>query len=293
MMKTTSPTTAAAPSTADAAAAHATEGRKVLTQEQVNSFWKNGFLRFGKILDPELLETMRREYDREFELVSTGRSDRTMFRNLSGASTDDLETINTSETKMLQIMQMCERNIHFRKLLYHEGILDVIEDLMGPNIQLFHDQALYKPARHGGPVHWHQDNAYWRCSPATLISCWLTLDDVDENNGAMQLIPGTHTSLLDHAKARQGDLLLDIGDQIETSKAVVVDLPAGGAMFHHCQTFHYTAPNTTDRQRRAFAIHFMQPGTRSLRQKGYLGVSFGNPMLRMGLGDSGASYFKK
>ncbi|HET6487331.1 MAG TPA: phytanoyl-CoA dioxygenase family protein [Spirochaetia bacterium] len=287
MTQTTTPTATAA------AEGTATDGRKVLTQEQVNGFWKNGFLRFGKILDDELLETMRREYDREFELVSTGRSDRSMFRNLSGASTDDLDTINRSEKKMLQIMQMCERNLHFRKLVYNDAILDVIEDLMGPNIQLFHDQALYKPAHHGGPVHWHQDNAYWRCSPATLISCWLTLDDVDEQNGAMQLIPGTHTSLLDHAKAKQSDLLLDITEQIDASKAVVVDLPAGGAMFHHCQTFHYTAPNTTDRQRRAFAIHFMQPGTRSLRQQGYLGVSWGNPMLRMGLGNSGSGYFKK
>ena len=51
-------------------------------------------------------------------------------------------------------------------------------------------------------------------------------------------------------------------------------------MFHHCQTLHHTARNTTDRQRRAFAIHFMNPGTRST-QISTLGVSFARPLLRM------------
>ena len=56
---------------------------------------------------------------------------------------------------MLQIMQCCERSTHFRQLLYDGRILDIAEDLLGPNIQLFHDQALYKPARDGGSVFWH------------------------------------------------------------------------------------------------------------------------------------------
>jgi ectoine hydroxylase-related dioxygenase (phytanoyl-CoA dioxygenase family) len=184
---------------------------------------------------------------------------------------------------MLQIMQMCERNIHFRKLIYDDRILDIVEDLIGPNIQLFHDQALFKPARHGGPVFWHQDNGYWKCAPANLISCWLTLDDVDLHNGAMQVIPGSHLHPLEHEKSKSTNILFDIESKIDSSKAVVIDLPAGGVMFHHCQTLHYTAPNTTGRQRRAFAIHFMPPGTRSLRTGEYLGVSFGRPMLRMRL----------
>jgi ectoine hydroxylase-related dioxygenase (phytanoyl-CoA dioxygenase family) len=51
-------------------------------------------------------------------------------------------------------------------------------------------------------------------------------------------------------------------DGIPVDEAVVIDLPAGGCMFHHCQTLHYTGPNTTDRQRRAFSIHYMPVGTR-------------------------------
>ena len=76
---------------------------------------------------------------------------------------------------------------------------------------------------------------------------------------------------------------------IDEAQAEVIDLPAGGCMFHHCQTLHYTQPNTTDRQRRAFAMHLMAPGTRSpvpgLAQDAgqSIRVDFRHPMLRMSI----------
>ena len=254
------------------------ENTAALTQEQIDAFASDGYLRVGKVLDDEEIELLRSEYDREFALARAGQG---TFRNLAIDHTDDLETKNQAKQQMLQIMQMCERNIHFRRLLYNERILDVVEALIGPNIQLFHDQALYKPAFHGGPVHWHQDNAYWRCAPANLVSAWLTLDDVDANNGAMQFLPGSHLQPVSHERSQTTGSLLDSSGAVkDVSKKVIVDLPAGGIAIHHCQTLHYTEPNTTDRQRRAFAIHFMTPGTRSQRTGETLHISFSRPLLR-------------
>jgi len=260
-----------------AGTAATTNGLKALSQEQVNEFWSDGYLRLGKLLKDDEIEALRTEYDRVFAEARAGKIN---FRNLSIDNTDDLDEKNSASKQMLQIMQMCEISIPFRRLMYDTRILDTIEDLIGPNIQLFHDQALYKPAQHGGPVHWHQDNAYWRCSPPNLVSAWLTLDDVNEDNGAMQFIPGSHLLAVGHDRASTSNALLDSSDHADMSKRVVVDLPAGGITIHHCQTLHMTAPNTTDRQRRALAIHFMAPGTRSLRTGEYLRVGFGRPLLR-------------
>ena len=253
-------------------------GYRRLSAEQVDCFRRDGYLRLGRLLDDGLIDLLRREYDREFALARAGNA---QFRNLSISDTDDLREKNEAPEQMLQIMQMCERNVHFRRLLYHDEILDCVEDLLGPNLQLFHDQALYKPAHHGGPVFWHQDNAYWQCVPANLVSCWMTLDDVTVANGAMQVIPGSHLGAMEHDRAATTDALLDNADRVDSSKAVAIELPAGGAMLHHCQTFHYTGANETARERRAFAIHFMTPGTRSRRSGEHLGVSFGRPVLRM------------
>ncbi len=247
-----------------------------LTQDQIDHFRQHGYVRIGKVLTDEEIDLYRREYDHEFEQArQSGR-----FRNLTIDDTQDVKEKNEAPEQMLQIMQMCERNIHFRRLIYHEQILGMMESRLGPNIQLFHDQALYKPANHGGPVFWHQDNGYWRCSPANLVTCWLTLDDVEVNNGAMQMIPGSHLRPLEHVRSESTSALFDIESQADTPNAVVVDLPAGGALFHHCQTLHYSAPNATDRQRRAFAIHFMPPGTKSMHTGDFLKVGFDRPMLR-------------
>jgi ectoine hydroxylase-related dioxygenase (phytanoyl-CoA dioxygenase family) len=250
-----------------------------LTQEQTDFFWKNGYLSYGKILEDEEIEILRREYEDEFEKAWQENS----LCNLSAEDNSNVEGKKKASQQMLQIEQMCERNIHFRRLVYNQRILDVVQDLIGPNILLFHDQALFKPAHTGGPVMWHQDNAYWKCRPATLISCWMTLDDVDRENGAMQVIPGSQLKPSWPEERENGAAQLDAGEPEEIDRAVVVDLPAGGCMFHHCQTLHYTQPNTTERQRRAFAMHFMQPGTSLIAQgqRHELHPDFSHPVLRM------------
>ena len=255
-----------------------TNGYRKLTAGQVDAFHTHGYLKLGRLLDAATIELLRREYDREFERARSGA---TSFRNLAIDDTDDVAAKNEADAQMLQITQMCERNLHFRRLLYHEAILDCVEDLIGPNIQLFHDQALYKPAHHGGPVFWHQDNAYWQCLPANLVSCWMTLDDVTVDNGAMQVIPGSHVRALEHEHAASTNALLDNAERVDSSQAVAIELPAGGAMLHHCQTFHYTGPNNTPHERRAFVVHCMTPGTKSRRTGSHLPISFGRPMLRM------------
>ena len=110
-------------------------GLRRLTDQQVNQFRTHGYLKLGRLLDDAAVELLRREYDREFELARAGASS---FRNLAIDDTDDVAAKNEADEQMLQIMQMCERNLHFRRLLYHELILDCVEDLIGPNIQLFH-----------------------------------------------------------------------------------------------------------------------------------------------------------
>ena len=245
----------------------------ILSQEQIDFFNTNGYLKWGPLLEQDEIAALREQYDIEF--APRGAGDH--IRNLAGPADSISGGQATATQQMLQIMQISERNIHFRKLAYDSRILNIVQDLIGPNIMLFHDQAVFKPAFTGGPIHWHQDNAYWQCQPATLVSCWLTLDDVDRDNGAMQVIPASHLTPARHD--RNDDKRLELKLDIDESQAVSIDLPAGGCMFHHCQTLHHTRPNETERQRRAFAIHFMQPGTR-LRDGEIMHVSFSRPLLR-------------
>ena len=86
-------------------------------------------------------------------------------------------------------MEMWRYDEVYRHLLYHEPLLDIAENL----IDLISSCSTIKPCinlpRHGGEVPWHQDNGYWRCTPANLVSIWLALDDADEENGVHERPP--------------------------------------------------------------------------------------------------------
>ena len=236
-----------------------------LTPQQIEQFGQKGYLKIAhRLITDDHLTLLRERYDALFA-KKRGTSGEGL-RNLAvvGDSEQD-ETANRSE-EMLQIMEMWHYDEAYRQLLYHEPLLDIAESLIGSNIQLFHDQALYKPARHGGEVPWHQDNGYWRCTPSNLVSIWMALDDADEENGCMNVSPGSHLEgAPDHDRAisEKGELPALLRASVDENRRAPVPVKAGYAMVHHCLMLHQTNPNRSHRGRRAMVIHYMPTGTRN------------------------------
>jgi ectoine hydroxylase-related dioxygenase (phytanoyl-CoA dioxygenase family) len=154
---------------------------------------------------------------------------------------------------------------------------EIAAALLGASsVRLWQDQLLYKPP--GGPsettIGWHQDWASWDtvASHAAFVTAWVAFDDVDDDNGAMQIIPASHTWGLvpgasnffgtdrDAQLARLGD-----GRAVE-SRSIV--MRAGQVSFHHPLTFHGSGPNTSDRMRRSLAIHFVDAEVSAVSEPG-------------------------
>ena len=256
-----------------------------ISAAQREAYATKGFVAVPGLIDGKLLAALREEYDRELRAADSG------FHNIAAPSSDGRGARSRADGRspvsqdpseegevMLQRMNMCEVSMEFRKLLHHEGMLDVAQELMGgaSGLQLFHDQALYKPGldpssdSFGGNMQWHQDNGYWKCEPANLMSCWIALDDVTEDNGALRMVPGSFTTGLaegtpmPQAHREDGDAYrkehIDPVFDVTTAETLA-PLAAGSAVFHHCRCLHSSLPNRTARQRRAFVIHLMVPGT--------------------------------
>ncbi|MBT7862232.1 MAG: hypothetical protein HN712_18080, partial [Gemmatimonadetes bacterium] len=92
-----------------------------LTQDQIDSFHRDGYVPIGKLIEDSVLEELRSEYDRLFEEARTSEK----YRNLAADGGAAQRHDEGAEEEMLQIMQMCERSLAFRKVLYHEAILDI------------------------------------------------------------------------------------------------------------------------------------------------------------------------
>ena len=111
----------------------------------------------------------------------------------------------------------------------------------------------------GREVARHQDHAYWQPElDYHALGVWLPLHDVTVEMGAMQFLPGSHRrGLLRHRHLEDPiHNLLTADEAFDAAQAVPCPLRAGGATFHHAETLHYTAPNTTDRVRMAFPMEF-------------------------------------
>jgi ectoine hydroxylase-related dioxygenase (phytanoyl-CoA dioxygenase family) len=144
----------------------------------------------------------------------------------------------------------------FRHLGATSPVVDVIEDLLGPDIKLFRNSLLLKPPSVGSQKGWHQDSPYWPIEPMELCSCWFPLDNATLENGCMAVLPGEHKhGPLPHVSVTD-DFVIQEG-VFDPAAGVAVPMRAGSGLFFHSLLPHYTAPNQSQKWRRAIALSYM------------------------------------
>jgi len=214
-----------------------------LTDEQVETYRHDGVLPLGEVLDTEVVEVAREHLDqlREDEHIDnpSEASGKDTFRRLEVSRVDPW----------------------FMSLVTRDSIVGPATSILGPNVQYFQDNVFWKPANTGAPSPWHQDQTWWKANPPNMATIWIALDDTDDDNGAVQYIPGSHHHFIDPPKAEDGGdgVVLD-PDKIDRSGAVSFNLPAGHAVMHHCLTVHGAPPNDSNRPRRGYSVHLQQAG---------------------------------
>jgi ectoine hydroxylase-related dioxygenase (phytanoyl-CoA dioxygenase family) len=149
---------------------------------------------------------------------------------------------------------------------FHERFADLALQLSGADgIRFFHDHALYKDPGDSKPTPWHQDYPFWPMENGKeSLSIWIALDDVDESNGCMMFVPGSHkTGKLSAIPLNNPTNLFDYveDEELKSRKPVMCPMKAGSCTFHNGLTFHYAHANRTAQPRRAFAIIYMPDGT--------------------------------
>jgi ectoine hydroxylase-related dioxygenase (phytanoyl-CoA dioxygenase family) len=157
----------------------------------------------------------------------------------------------------------------FHALVFRPAITDAVCRLMRvANARIFRDQFFYKPAGSGGIVPWHQDYSDWtHTTPAAHVTCWITLDDATVASGCVQYQPASHGGPL-LPKITPHDTMESALQRIPAPIRAAwrprpATVPAGGCVFHHCMTIHGSHGNTTAAPRRAIAVVYMHPETRS------------------------------
>ena len=153
------------------------------------------------------------------------------------------------------------RSALLRDFTYSALFADVCADLIGPDVRLYWDQAVYKKPGTESPFPWHQDNGYAFVEPQQYLTCWVALTDATEDNGCPWVVPGLHRrGTLAHEYSDIGFVCLR-----DPADAVAVPASAGSIVVFSSLTPHSTGPNRTDAVRKAYIVQFAPTGAAVIR----------------------------
>jgi ectoine hydroxylase-related dioxygenase (phytanoyl-CoA dioxygenase family) len=148
------------------------------------------------------------------------------------------------------------RSRFLRELSAAPPILAACRSLVGPDVRLYWDQAVYKKPGTAQEFPFHQDNGYTYIEPQQYLTCWVALTDTDERNGCPWVIPGWHRfGTLAHEETPLGWRC------VESSPASVpVPARAGDIVVFSSLTPHRTGPNLSDAVRKSYILQYAPDG---------------------------------
>lgn len=157
----------------------------------------------------------------------------------------------------LQVIPIHDKSPLFRALPFHPKVVAAITQLIGAPAIIHLDQIFLKPAQHGTGTSWHQDNAYFKIAdPMMGVGMWTALHDATVANGTMEVVPGAWREPLEHTRDPSSDH--HVRCYPDESKALPIEIPAGGALFFCYGLPHCTRGNTTEKDRAGLAMHFLR-----------------------------------
>ena len=153
-------------------------------------------------------------------------------------------------------------DLYFLNFARTPAILDMVEQILGPDFALWNSSFFAKPARIGSKTPWHQDGEYWPIRPVATCSVWIAIDASSTENGCLRVIPGSHKEkrLRRHRTNDAPGLSLNqelAPGEIDPSEAVDIVLDAGQISLHDVHLAHMSEPNRSARPRRAMTLRYM------------------------------------
>lgn len=147
------------------------------------------------------------------------------------------------------------------QLSRHPAVLDAVEDMIGPDILLFHLTCWIKEPGDQTFTSWHQDATYFGLEPFEHITAWVALSDSEPVSGCVEVVPGSHTigQRPHEDEAGEGNLLSRGQTLAEMIDTPTVDLAmrAGEFSLHHTHLIHRSGANRSSDRRIGIGLSYI------------------------------------
>ena len=251
-----------------------------LTAEDRETYAKDGFFIRPNAFDTDEIDTLRDRIEDLVELIET--SDVLPQKQKQAILKHNVGTEATSgPTSLNSITRLHRFSALVRSHIRDPRQLDAVTQIVGSDLFCPNDLYFFKPPGTGRPIAWHQDSWYFRNTYVSSIGdaieqasigTWLALDDADEENGCLWVIPGSHRlGVIDHSQVEESDKYLlqkrvTVSDEME-ERAIPVEVPKGALVFFNNALLHRSTPNRSDRFRRAYIVHYMKATIQHTRNR--------------------------
>jgi len=217
-----------------------------LSAEQIQQFKDEGYLALEGFFDEREVAAMLVELER-FQEDGLGHN---------VATDGDGETHSKTKTNY-QIIPLNIKSDLFRALPWCPKVKSTVSHLIGDPYLRHLDQIFLKPPKVGAGTSWHTDNGYFKISdPSKGTGMWIAMHDANIENGTMHIVPGGFKETFEHERDPNSDH--HITCHPDESKAIPIELKAGGVLFFNYGTPHCTKQNNSDKTRAGCAYHFLR-----------------------------------
>ncbi|MEG3148365.1 phytanoyl-CoA dioxygenase family protein [Sphingomonas sp. ZT3P38] len=229
---------------------------------QAESFARDGYAVFPRVLAGELLDLLRRECD-HFVAREDARMDAA-----------GVDALGLSHRGTRYFANECQREQpSLRRMLFSRTMAQICRATLGADAYFFFDQYVVKGPDRGLAFSWHQDSGYVVGNggpPDHLpyLTCWCPLDDATVENGTVRVIPGSH---LDGIRTHDRQAATNDLAVATEEDGVAIEVPAGSVVAFSSLLLHATGANRSAAPRRVYLAQYtaeamLNPGTRQLRR---------------------------
>jgi phytanoyl-CoA hydroxylase len=223
-------------------------------------FQLKGFAKLPGIFSAEEAQEMRAEVERYLDKVAPDLPEAAVI-----SLPDNVPGIEEAPSRVVFMSRMDLYDPFFEKLRNDPRLAEKARQLLGCEVEAQHVQFLDIIPGVSRPTPPHQDAPIFAIEPSHAVTFWMPLCEVDETNGCMHYVPGSQwQESLAHNETGPRTLT-DAGDSLQSG--VGVPASPGDVVAHHCYTIHYSAENTSGKNRWALALHFYPVGVQRFREE--------------------------
>lgn len=214
-----------------------------ITSAHREQYERDGYFILENVVPHEHLEVMRQEVASAIARIDA---------NMEKAGVDRLG-INSKNSRYFVSVLKDEPNNPVAEFVFSPLMADVCRATLGENAYLFNEQYVVKAAERGESFSWHQDSGYvGYAHHKPYLTCWVTLDDVTEENGTVYILPYDRAGTRDYIEHKEDKTNHDLIGYQGNDPGIPVIAPAGSIACFSSTVFHRSGANQTDKMRRIY-----------------------------------------